>query len=118
MVTVAFLLMFASLAVVLADGNWRDGLLVTVAVGFLQDPIRKLAPDQPSTLSGMVLAAFVLCLLVMFEKTNSQTGIRAMFWTTPAMQDWVPVYFGLIALQSGKSFLRFGDIRLAALGAR
>lgn len=117
MVTVAFLVMFALLAVILADGNWRDGLLVTVAVGFLQDPIRKLAPDQPSTLSGMVLAAFVLCLLVMFEKTNSQTGIRAMFWTTPAMQDWVPVYFGLIALQSGNSFLRFGDIRLAALGA-
>ncbi len=117
MVTVAFLVMFALLAVVLADGNWRDGLLITVAVGFLQDPIRKLAPDQPSTLSGMVLVAFVLCLVVMFEKTNGQTGIRAMFWTTPAMQDWVPVYFGMIALQSGNSFLRFGDIGLAALGA-
>jgi len=116
MISLSLFVLFGILAVLLLDGNWRDGLVMTVIIGFLQDPIRKLVPDQPSTLSGMVLVAFVLCLAVMYEKAGGKMGLKAMFWTTPAMQDWVPLYFGLIALQAGNSFLRFGDIRLTGLG--
>jgi len=117
MITLLFLALFAALAVPLLDGDWRTGLVVTVAIGFLQDPLRKLLPGQPSTYSGMVLLAFVLCLMVMLGKANGQLGLRAMFWTAPAMLDWIPLYLGLIAAQTLNSFLRFGDPRLALLGA-
>lgn len=116
MITLSFLLLFGLLATFLLSGNWRDGLLMTVVIGFLQDPLRKLAPDQPSTLSGMVLLAFLLCLLVMFENSDGFNGLRAMFWTAPAMQDWIPLYVGLIVAQAMNSFLRFGDPRLTGLG--
>lgn len=116
MISLPLILLFGALALVLLDGNWRDGLIVTVIIGFLQDPIRKLTPDQPSTLSGMVLLAFLLCVVVLYEQTGGRFGLRTMFWTAPAMQDWAPLYFGLIALQAGNSFLRFGDLRLTGLG--
>jgi len=116
MISLLPIVLFAILAVLLLDGNWRDGLVMTVIIGYLQDPIRKLVPDQPSTFSGMVLVAFMLCLAVMVEKADGRMGLRTMFWATPEMQDWVPLYFGLIALQAVNSFLRFGDLSLTGLG--
>ena len=116
MISFPLILLFGLLAIVLLDGNWRDGLLLTVVIGHLQDPIRKLTPEQPSILSGMVLLAFLLCVLVLVERGGSPGGLRAMFWTAPAMGDWVPLYFGLIALQAVNSFLRFGDLSLTGLG--
>jgi len=116
MLSLPTILLFAVLAVLLLDGNWRDGLLVTVAIGFLQDPIRKITPSQPSTISGLVLLAFLLCLLVMYERATAGFGLRQMFWTVPAAKEWVPLYFGLIAIQSVNSFLRFGDLSLTGLG--
>jgi hypothetical protein len=116
MLSVPVILLFSVLAIVLLDGNWRDGLLITVAIGFLQDPIRKITPTQPSTISGLVLLAFLFCLVVMYERTASGFSLRQMFWTAPAAQDWVPLYFGLIVFQAVNSFLRFGDLRLTGLG--
>ena len=39
------------------------------------------------------------------------------FWTTPEIQDWIPIYFGLIGLQAFNSYARFGDFSLVILGA-
>lgn len=109
-------LMFGALAMVLIDGNWRGGLVVTFVIGFLQDPLRKITPGSPSTMVGLVLVAFVLCLLVMFDKTGGRLDLRAMFWTVPAVQEWVPLYFAMIAGQAVNSYLRFGDMTLTGLG--
>ena len=116
MTSLFLVLMFGSLALVLLDGNWRAGLLVTVAIGFLQDPIRKITPDQPSTFVGLVLIAFVLTVLVIYEQKKGWIDLRSMFWTVPEILDWIPLYFAVIAAQAMNSFLRFGDIRLMALG--
>jgi hypothetical protein len=116
MTSLFLLLMFGSLAVVLLDGNWRAGLLITVVIGFLQDPIRKITPDQPSTLVGLVLISFVLTILVIYEQNKGRIDLRSMFWTVPEILDWIPLYFAVIAAQAMNSFLRFGDIRLMGLG--
>jgi hypothetical protein len=116
MLSLPIIFLFTVLAIVLLDGNWRDGLLVTVAIGFLQDPIRKITPNQPSTLSGMVLLAFLFCLLVMYERNGGNFRLRQMFWTIPAALDWIPLYFGLIAIQAVNSYFRFGDLQLTGLG--
>jgi hypothetical protein len=116
MTSLLLVLMFGSLALVLLDGNWRAGLLVTVVIGFLQDPIRKITPNQPSTFVGLVLIAFVLTIMVIYEQKQGRINLRSMFWTVPEMLEWIPIYFAVIAAQAMNSFFRFGDIQLMALG--
>ena len=116
MTSLFLVLMFGSLALVLLDGNWRAGLLITVVIGFLQDPIRKITPNQPSTFVGLVLLAFVLTILVIYEKKQGRIELRSMFWTVPEILEWIPIYFAVIAAQAMNSFLRFGDIQLMGLG--
>lgn len=116
MTSLFLVLMFGSLALVLLDGNWRGGLLVTVVIGFLQDPLRKITPDQPSTFVGLVLIAFVLTVLVIYEQKKGRVDVRSMFWTVPEILDWIPLYFAVIGAQAMNSFLRFGDIQLMGLG--
>ena len=115
--TLLFLVvMFGSLALVLLDGNWRAGLLITVVIGFLQDPLRKITPGQPSTLAGLVLIAFVLTILVIYEQNKGRIDLRSMFWTVPQVLEWIPLFFAVIAAQAMNSFFRFGDIQLTGLG--
>jgi hypothetical protein len=116
MTSLFLILMFGSLALVLLDGNWRAGLLVTVVIGFLQDPIRKLTPNQPSTFVGLALIAFVLTILVIYEQKKGRIDLRSMFWTVPEILEWIPIYFAVIGAQSMNSFLRFGDLQLVGLG--
>jgi hypothetical protein len=116
MTSLFLVLMFGSLALVLLDGNWRAGLLVTVVIGFLQDPIRKITPNQPSTFAGLVLLAFVLTILVIYEQKKGRIDLRSMFWTVPEILEWIPIYFAVIGAQAMNSFLRFGDVPLMALG--
>jgi len=116
MTSLLLILMFGSLALVLLDGNWRAGLLITVLIGFLQDPIRKITPNQPSTYAGLVLLAFVLTILVIYEQKKGRIDLRSMFWTVPEILEWIPIYFAVIGAQAMNSFLRFGDVQLMALG--
>jgi len=116
MISIYLALMFGTLAVILLDGNWRGGLVVTFVIGFLQDPLRKITPGSPSTMAGLVLVAFVLCLLVMHDKSGGRLNLQAMFWTVPAVQEWLPLYNVLIAGQAVNSYFRFGDITLTGLG--
>jgi len=116
MTSLFLVLMFGSLALALLDGNWRAGLLITVVIGFLQDPIRKITPDQPSIFVGLVLIAFVLTILVLYEQQQGRINLRSMFWTVPEILEWIPIYFAVISAQAINSFLRFGDIQLMGLG--
>jgi hypothetical protein len=110
------ILMFGALALLLLDGNWRGGLMATMVIGFLQDPLRKMTPGQPSSMVGLVLAAFLLTLFVIYERAQGRINLRAMFWTVPAVREWVPIYMVLILVQALNSTFRFGDLRLTGLG--
>ncbi len=116
MTILLLIVLFGALAAVLLDGDWRAGLMVTLIIGFVQDPLRKITPDQPSYMVGLVLIGFALCGVVLLERAG-RFNLRAMFWTVPQFDGWVTVYFSLIALQSLNSFARFSDIQLTAIGA-
>jgi hypothetical protein len=116
MTTLLLILIFGLLALALSEGNWRYGLLVTVGIGFLQDPIRKITPNQPSLMVGLSLVAFALCSMVLLDR-RGKFDLPAMLWTIPQLGDWLPIFYALIALQSVNSFLRFGDPVLTAIGA-
>jgi len=116
MTALILILMFGSLALVLLDGNWRAGLLITLVIGFLQDPLRKITPDQPSAFVGLVLVAFILTTLVIYEQNKGKVDLRSMFWTVPEILEWIPLFFVVVAAQAMNSFFRFEDIQLTGLG--
>ncbi len=117
MTILVLIVLFGALAAVLLDGDWRTALIVTLVIGFVQDPLRKITPEQPGWMVGLILIAFALCGLVMLERMGGRFNLRAMFWTVPQFDQWVTVYFAMIALQSLNSFARFSDIRLTLIGA-
>jgi hypothetical protein len=115
MMLLAMVALFTILVITLLDGDWRTGLVVTLMIGFLQDPLRKITPNQPSQLNGLVLIGFVLCTLVLLDRKRN-FSLRTMFWTVPQMDDWVSMYFALIAVQAVNSFARFGAPVLTGIG--
>ncbi len=102
------LVLFALLALVLLGGDWRGGLLLTLVIGFLQDPIRKLTPGQPGLYVGFVLIAFLATAAVLLQKRRGQLQLQAMFWPAPALNRWVPLFVLLVALQAANGLVRSG----------
>jgi len=113
--TLVLLLLATGLVVLLVDGNWRDGLVLSLLVGFLQDPIRKLTPGQPSLYVGLVLVAVACCGLVLWEQRRG-LDLEAMLWGAPQLRRWLPFYVGLIVLQALNGLLRFNAPVLSLIG--
>ena len=115
--TLFLVLLFAALALVLLGGDWRLGLLLTVVIGFAQDPIRKLTPGQPSTYVGLVLVSFLACALVLWRRRRGSFELPVMFPTTPLVRSVLTIFVGLIALQGVHSLLRWGIPTRTLIGA-
>ncbi len=115
MTTLLLLLLATGLVVLLLDGNWRDGLSLSVLVGFLQDPIRKLTPGQPALYVGLVLIGVACCALVLLDQRRG-LDLEAMLWGAPQLRRWLPFYAGLIVLQGLNGLLRFHEPLLAMIG--
>jgi hypothetical protein len=115
MSTLVLIVLFSGLALLLADGNWRGGLIFSLVIGFLQDPLRKLTPGQPSLFVGLVLIAFGCCCLVLLDRRD-HLSLRAMFWGTPLLAQWAPVYLVLIISQGLNSFFRYQNPLLSLIG--
>lgn len=115
MTTLFLLFLFAGLTLSLLSGDWKLGILWTIAIGFCQDPIRKLTPGQPSLMVGLVLIAFLMCTLQVYL-SRGKLDLKYLFWTSPQFLDLVPVYMILLAAQAANSFSRFGSPTLVAIG--
>ena len=115
MTTLLLLILFAGLAVSLLNDDWKSGILWTIAIGFCQDPIRKLTPGQPTFMVGLVLVAFLICSLFIYQE-RGQLDLRYIFWTSPQLLDIIPYFVILLFAQSINSFLRFGSPPLVAIG--
>jgi len=86
-----------------------------VAIGFCQDPIRKLTPGQPSLMVGLVLIAFLMCVLFIYQE-RGRLDLRYLFWTSPQLLDLIPLFLILLFAQALNSFARFGSPSLTAIG--
>jgi hypothetical protein len=115
MTTLLLLILFAGLAVSLLSDDWKSGTLWTIAIGFCQDPIRKLTPGQPTFMVGFVLIAFLICAIFIYQE-RGQLDLKYIFWTSPQLLDIVPYFVILLLAQAGNSFFRFGSPALVAIG--
>jgi hypothetical protein len=115
MTTLLLLILFAGLTLSLLSNDWKAGVLWMVAIGFCQDPIRKLTPGQPSLMVGLVLIAFLMCVLFIYQE-RGRLDLRYLFWTSPQLLDLIPLFLILLFAQALNSFARFGSPSLTAIG--
>jgi hypothetical protein len=106
------LLLFAGLVALL---NWRRGLLLALMTAILQDPLRKLTPDQPVyfvVLVGVVFGA--ACLgAVLARVPLTPSSIHA--WRRTLALPFT-LLFILICVQAVHSYLLFNNVMLPVIG--
>lgn len=112
--TAAFAIAFAA-ALVLALFDWRRGLLACLAVGFLQDTVRKLLPGQPVQLVVAVAAAFSMCVVGVYFKGEGLRLARLLAWF-PRLRPPVVAFAAIVLLQCLHTLLRTGNGILAGIG--
>lgn len=81
-------------ACLIAMADWRRGIYVGILIDVLRDPIRKLAPTQPVsiTLSGAV----VWLVIVLMATVANRTYIRNLYRNYPGVR--TAMHFVIIAL--------------------
>ena len=113
MLSLLFLVGFIGLIASVAD--WRKGAFISVAVGFLQDPIRKILPEEPvymTLLVGVFVAATILGAMIQrgilsFRPIHSWYGVLRI----PLI-----VFILLLMLQAAITTMRYGNPMLAVIG--
>jgi hypothetical protein len=104
-----------AIAVLLAFAEWRFGLLLCIVTAILQDPIRKITPDQPAffiVFVGIVFAAACLGAAARgVPLTPGGVVGRYRHVATP-----MAILLLLIILQAVNSFVRYGNPMLTLIG--
>lgn len=100
---------------ILALGSWRSGLVLCTLTALLQDPMRKLTPDEPVyfvVLVGFVFgAAWIGALLSRVPLRPS--SIRG--WE-PQVGTQFSLFVIVVLLQAVHSFVRFGSVAMTGIG--
>lgn len=113
--TLLLILLLLPLAVLLADGNWRASLLYSVVIGFLQDPLRKITPEQPALYVGLVLVGMVLTALVLYSRIG-RLNLEPLFSGDRQLIGIVEIFLALLLIQTLNSFLTVGSVTLTLIG--
>ncbi len=95
--------------------RWRLGLLLTLAVGFLQDPVRKLLPGKPVALVVAVAAFFTICVLGIFLEGQRLPFRRLARWY-PGLAAPAMLLLVIIVLQTVHTLLTTANLVLAGIG--
>jgi hypothetical protein len=114
--TILLLLLFGLLAMSLFGGDWRTGLLITIVIGFAQDPIRKLTPGQPSIYVGLVLIAFLATSFVLWQQRGCRLELIQMFRNVPALATCFTALVILVLLQAFNGLLLWDLPSRVAIG--
>ncbi len=108
-------LFLVPLAVWVLSSDWRSALTITIALGFLQDPLRKITQGQPGLMVGIVLIFFVITTVLCFKRRGS-LQLSWMFFGSKELAALVPVFLGILGFQAFNSLLRFGQPTLTMIG--
>src|SRR5215471_10751996 len=104
-----------ALPVFLAIAEWRMGLLLCLATAIVQDPLRKLTPDQPVFFVAFVAVVFAgMCLGALARGVPLNPNIifkRYRHFATP-----FSVFFLLMIVKAFNSYLRFGNPMITLTG--
>lgn len=111
----SFALTLIGIAVILSVRNWRTGILISVVVGFLADPVRKLVPGEPVYLSSIVLVV-VAATMLGARRRGLRLGLRPIYSLAPGLRLPLVLFVLLVVAQSLHAFLNTGSPVIAAIG--
>ena len=103
-----------ALAVGVALADWRKGLLACIAVGFFQDPLRKLWPGESIYLTALVGALFAVVAL--------GAAYRGELLTISTTAEWrrfrwpVAMFCLVVVAQAVRTLAEQQNVKLAVLG--
>lgn len=110
---IVFAMLF--LAALAAVSNWRNGLALCVLTAILQDPLRKLTPNEP--------AYFVLLVGVVFAAAALGAVLGRTRLAPNVIQGWkfqvgkpINLYLLLVVVQAVHSLARFGSPMMTGIG--
>jgi hypothetical protein len=110
-ITIAMLLVAGLLTML----DWRQGLVMCVLIGVAQDPLRKLAPNQP--------VFYVLLVGVIFGIAWVRAALMRVPLGPSVIEGWkknlkVPfsLFAALVVVQAMHSFVRYGSAYMAGIG--
>jgi hypothetical protein len=110
-ITIAMLLVAGLLTML----DWRQGLVMCVVIGIAQDPLRKLAPNQP--------VFYVLLVGVIFGIAWVRAALMRVPLGPSVIEGWkknlkVPfsLFAALVVVQAMHSFVRYGSAYMAGIG--
>ena len=104
-----------SVAAWFAFANWRHGLFAVVLVALLQDPLRKLAPNEPVYFVLLVGVVFAAAALGGMASGVSMSPQRIWGWRRYLALPF-GIFVGVLFLQAVNSLLRFENIMLPSIG--
>jgi hypothetical protein len=103
-----------ALALGIALADWRKGLLACIAVGFFQDPLRKLWPGEPIYLTALVGVLFATIALGAAYRGELLTISTTVEWRR---LQWPVAAFCLVVVgQAVRTMAEHQSVKLAVLG--
>ena len=113
MLALSLLVGFIGLIVSVSD--WRKGAFISVAVGFLQDPIRKLVPGEPVYLTLMV-GTFVAATIIGAVIQRGILSFRPIHSWYGVLRIPLIAFVLLLVLQAARTTIRYGSPILPVIG--
>jgi hypothetical protein len=98
------LVLFVPLLIYLGDGKWRESLVYCLVIGFAQDPLRKIAPNQPVAYVGLVLVGILLTAVILYNRIG-RVSLPQLFSGQQQLITAVNLFLALLVLQTLNSFL-------------
>jgi hypothetical protein len=98
-----------------ALGPWRLAFVAALVLGFIQDPLRKVVPEQPVML---VLLSTLMMLAALFGAATraGPLSLRPLTLGQPKARLILQMFIGLVCLQAVLSLVRFGSVQVAVIG--
>lgn len=105
-----------TLAVVLCIANWRLGVSICLLVGFIQDPLRKLTPDEPIYFTALVVVPLLATLIGAYLR-KVRINFRAIHSWNRVLRNPLNLFVLLVGLQSAAAIIKTGSPVIGAIGA-
>ena len=102
-------------AVLWALAEWRIALLLCLATAILQDPLRKLVPDQPVVFVAFVAVVFGAACLGAWARGNRLT-LKSVIGRDRRLAIPLSILLLLIIVQAVNSYLNFDNLSIPLLG--
>ena len=112
---IALALGLLAIPVFLAIIEWRLAFLLCLATAILQDPLRKLTPDQPVFFIGFVGIVFAAAFIGALVRGVSMSPYK-VFGGYPRLARPMWILLLLIILEAFNSYARFGNPVISLIG--